>query len=58
MSSSTFPADAERSSKTRCQYPGCEEMAVYAGIRCPEHWGIRGPLPKPQPVQEDPPDEP
>lgn len=32
--------DIRRSTGTRCQFPGCDGMAVYAGIRCPGHFGI------------------
>jgi len=28
------------SGKTHCAVAGCQSMAVYAGIRCPAHWGL------------------
>lgn len=37
-----------RSDKTRCRYPGCTEMAMLGGIRCPDHFGLPGPRPGPE----------
>ncbi len=30
----------QRSPRTRCRFPGCEESALFAGIRCPDHFGV------------------